>query len=90
VSLAGCGNFLLDGEQVRMHRCKINLFLSFCRADVARDVEVEIVFLDFRHANPARVARRFLAQLIGVDNFVDVFGQKLVLPFASLEVLGSV
>jgi len=73
-----------------MHRRKINLLFSFCRADVARDVEVEIVLLDFLHADPARVARRFLAQLIGVDNFVNMLGQKLVLPFASLEALGSV
>jgi hypothetical protein len=46
--LLGCVlDLLVKVDQLRMHLRQIYFFLSFRRAHIARDVQVEIVLLDF-------------------------------------------
>ena len=86
----GCGNLLFSGQQLGMYRRKVDFFLGLCRAYIARNIQVKVVFLDFIHAHPAGVARLFFAVLVGADDFVDMLGQKLVLAFAFFKMLGCV
>ena len=79
-----CG---LDLLQFRMGRLKVDLRLSHRRADVAGDVQVEVVLLDLVHLDPAGVAGLFLSELVGVDDLGDVLLAELVLAFAFVEVL---
>ncbi len=69
---------------------QINLLVGHGRADVAGDVQVKIVLLDFFLCNSTRVTCFFRAVLIGFDDLLDVLRLKLVLPLAFLEMLGGV
>ena len=75
-----CGIYILEAD----------LSFAHCRADVAGDVQVEVVFLDLIHLHPAGVAGFFLPELVGVDDFGDVLLAELILAFAFVEVLGGV
>ena len=81
---------LLDGHQLGVDVVQADLCLTHRRADVAGDVEVEVVLLDFRHPIPAGVAGFFLSELIGVDDLLNVLRAQLVLALAFGEVLGGV
>jgi hypothetical protein len=83
-------NRLLDLQQRLVRVIQIDFRLTHRRADVARDVQVEIVLLDLGHAHPARVARLFLTELVGLDDLGDVLIGQLVLALAFDKVLGRV
>ena len=61
LELCRCNGFL-NRDQLAMRRCQVNLRLTNRRADVARDVQVEIVLLDLGHLHPAGIAERFPAE----------------------------
>jgi len=65
-----------------MSRRQINLGLKNCGADVAGDVQVEVVLPDRVHFHPAGVSGLILAELAGVDDLGDVIVRQLVLAFA--------
>ncbi len=69
---------------------QINLLLGGYRADVARDVQIEIVLLDLGHLHLAGVSGLLGAVLVSLDDLGDMLGLELVLPFAFLEVLGGI
>ena len=59
---------------LHFHQCtvrgrEVDFRLSHRGADVAGDVQVELVFLDLRHLHAAGVAGLFLSELVGVDSF---------------------
>ena len=73
-----------------MSRGQINLRFLHGGADVARVVEVVVIGGDIVQRDALGVAGFFAAALVGLDDFVNVFGQENVLAFAFLEVFGGV
>ena len=69
---------------------QVDLLLRFGGADVSGDVQVVVVVLDLLQRDPAGIALFFLAVLVGVDDFVNVLGQELILSLALLVVLGGI
>ena len=61
-------DFCIDGLQV-------DGFFRLCGADIAGDIQVVAVRFYLLHRHAPRVALFFLAELVGVDDLVDVFGQ---------------
>ena len=72
-------NRAIDCRQRVVRSRQINLRLTHRSADVAGDVEIEIVLFDLRHLDPAGVARLLFAELVGLDDLGDVLGPELVL-----------
>ena len=61
------------------------------RADVARDIQIEIVlFFDDLDGHPPRIAGFLLAELICVDDLVDMLFKQVILSLAFLEVFAGV
>ena len=85
-----CLDSVFDLHQCGMGLCEADLLLAHRRADVAGDVQVEVVLLDLVHLHSAGVAGFFLSELVGVDDLGDVLGRELVLALALYEVLGGV
>ena len=83
-------NRSLDFLQRFVRSRQINLLLTHRSADVAGDVQIEVVLFDLRHFDPAGVARLLFAELVGLDDLGDVPGLELVLAFALLKVFGGV
>ena len=77
-------------HQIRIRCFEVDLLFAHGRADVAGDVQVEVVLLDLGHLHAAGVAGGFRAVLVGVDDLLDVLLAQLVLAFAFHEVLGGV
>jgi hypothetical protein len=90
MALLGLGDFLLDLLQVVVNGLKINLFLRLGGADVAGDIEIEVILLDFRHVNTAGITRMLRTLTIRVDDIVDVLWQEAILTFSLFEVLGRI
>ncbi len=82
----------LDFHQACMGRREVDLLLTHRRADVARDVQVEVVFLDLCHFHPSGVAfDGFLWTLfVGINDLGDMLLAQLILALAFFEVLGGV
>lgn len=88
--LRSCLNSGFDFNQALVRFRQIDFLLGHCRADVAGDIEIEVVFLDLGHLDPAGVARLLGPVLIGADDFLDVLFGEGFLAFAFLEMLGGV
>ena len=43
---------LRQGKQLAIHLLQVNFSLAHRRADVVRDIQIEVVFLDLRHRPP--------------------------------------
>jgi hypothetical protein len=83
-------NCFLDFHEVAVRGGQVDFFLTRRRADVAGDVEVEIVLLDLRHFDTPEVAWLFFSELMGIDDPGDMLLRQLVLAFAFDEVFGGV
>lgn len=67
-------NLLLDVDQVSVRSRQIDLDFRLRRADIASDVQVEIVGRDFVHFHASGVAPDDLrTPLVGVDDLPDMF-----------------
>lgn len=86
----GSLNVAFDLQQFLVRHVEVDLLLTHRRADVAGDVQVEVVLLDLGHLHAAGVAGGFRSVLVGVDDLGDVLLAQLVLAFAFHEVLGGV
>ncbi len=68
--------------------------VDFCpahgRADVAGDVQVEVVLFNLLHFDAAGITGLFFSELIGFDDLGDVLFLGLVLAFVFYEVLRGV
>src|SRR5690554_3772846 len=74
-----------------MNRCQVDLRLRLGRADIAGDIEVVVVFLYLLHANTPCITFNFIwTLLVGLDNFVDMLRQELILAFTLFKMLGGV
>jgi len=80
-------DFLIQRDQLPMHRREVDLLLRGRRADVAGDVEVVALLDDSLHRDALGIAVLFFSELVGVDDLGDVVFREAVLAFAFLEVL---
>jgi hypothetical protein len=90
VFLSCAGNRFFNLDQFFVRLSEVNLLLGGGGADVARDVQVEVVLLDLIHLDPAGVAGLLLSELVGVDDPGDVLRAQLVLALAFHEMLSGV
>ena len=74
-------------DEFGMHGIQVNFRFAHSRADVARDVQVEIVLRDLFHRHPPGIPGFFLSELVRLDDLGDVLVGQLVLPLALDEVL---
>ena len=89
--LSGCRlDLLFQRNQFGIDRTHIYFFFPNGRADIARDIQVEIMARDLFHGNAAGVTRLLLAKLIGGDDLLNMLIQETILALAFLEVLGRV
>jgi len=82
VPLRGLRDLALQRGQLLVDRLQVDFVLSLGRADIPGDVEVIAILLDFGHWHPACVTTLLAAKLVGVDNFVDIFGPQAILPLS--------
>lgn len=76
----------LDPDQIGIGVLQNNLLLSYRRADVTRDIQVESFLGDSLHRDSLGIAVLFLAELVSLDDLGDVLIREAVLAFAFLEV----
>ena len=69
---------------------KVDFRLGFKSVDIARDVEVEVVFGDFSQASVVAVLVDFSTSGVGFDDFVDIFGAEVILILTLGEFAASV
>ena len=81
---------LFKGDQLGIDCFEVNLFLGYRCADIAGDIEVEIVLLDLCHLHSTGVAGLLDSVLIGGNDLIDVCLAQLVLALALDEVFSSV
>ena len=86
----GAADLPLDPYQLGMRRRQVDLRLRLRRADVARDVQVEIVGRDRLHRHALRIPLRLPAELVRLEDVRHVLFPQPVLPLALLEPLGRV
>jgi hypothetical protein len=81
---------LLYLKELFVYFPEVDLFFRLRRADISGDVQVVIVSLNFLYGYAAGIAFFFFAMLVGVDDFIDVFGQQCILPLSLFEVLAGI
>ncbi len=79
-----------DHHQFCVSCGEIDFLLSFCCADVAKDVQIEVVLLNLLHCHTAGITSLGTAVLKRVDDLADVLVRQPVLAFAFIKVFGSV
>jgi len=90
VLVASLADGLVKGHEIGMDHRQIDFLLSDGGADVAGDVEVEVIFSNLHHLDAARVAWLFLSIAVGVDDLGNVLAAELVLALSFLKVLCGV
>lgn len=69
---------------------EVHFRLGFGGGDVAGDIQVILVVRDFLHGDAAREALLLAAELVGLDDLVDMLVQKAVLALALFKVFRRV
>ena len=86
-----CGlHVAFDVDQGLLCRGQIDFFFSHSGADIARNIEIEVVLFNLCHVDAARVEWFFRPMLVCVDNLCDVCWFEHVLAFAFFEMLCSI
>ena len=87
----GLPDLLLDFDQLSMRGRQIDFDFWLGGADIARDIQIEVVGLDLIHLHSSGVPLDALRSLpVSVDDFLDMLVSKIVLSLPFLEMPGCV
>ena len=74
-----------------MNRSQVDFWFRLSSADIAGDIKIVVVLFNLLHADAPGVALNSIrALLVGVNNFVNMLRQQLILSLPFFEMLGGI
>ena len=73
--------------QLVMHFLQVDRLFFLCQTNIASDIQIIVIVLDFLQRNLTRITRFLFTELVSVNYLIDIFITKIILAFSLFVML---